>query len=62
MIAEEEIAQKRRDDYEEQMRVLLSRTMSENGGLLTKGFSDVEMDAKSVDFFQRLACVAIKVH
>ena len=45
MLAEEKFAQERRDEYEEKMRVLLSRTMSENGGLLTKGFSDVEMDA-----------------
>ena len=53
---------KRIDEYEEKMRVLLSRTMSENGGLLTKGFSEDEMDTKLVNFFQRFACVAIKVH
>ena len=62
MIAEVEFAQKRRDEYEEKMRVLLSRTMSDNGVLLTKGYSEDEMDKKSVDFFQRLACAAIKVH
>ena len=60
MIAEEVFAQKRRDDYEEQMRVLLSRTMSDNGGLLTKGYSDVEMDAKSVDFFKDLLVLQSK--
>ena len=43
MIAEEEIAQKRRDEYDEQIRVLLSRVMSENGGILTKGFTEEEI-------------------
>ena len=38
MMAEEEIAQKRRDEYDEQIRILLSRAMSENGGILTKRF------------------------
>ena len=60
MLAEEEFAQKRRDEYEEQMRVLLSRTMSDNGGLLTKGYSDVEMDKKSVDFFKDLLVLQSK--
>ena len=60
MLAEEEFAQKRRDEYEEKMRVLLSRTMSDNGGLLTKGFSDVEMDKKSVDFFKDLLVLQSK--
>ena len=32
MNTEEEIIQKRRDEYDEQIRVLLSRAMSENGG------------------------------
>ena len=60
MLAEEEFAQKRRDEYEEKMRVLLSRTMSDNGGLLTKGFSEDEMDAKSVDFFKDLLVLQSK--
>ena len=60
MLAEEKFAQERRDEYEEKMRVLLSRTMSDNGGLLTKGYSDVEMDAKSVDFFKDLLVLQAK--
>ena len=32
MNTEEEIIQKRRDEYDEQIRVLLSRALSENGG------------------------------
>ena len=60
MLAEEKFAQERRDEYEEKMRVLLSRTMSDNGGLLTKGFSDVEMDAKSVNFFKDLLVLQSK--
>ena len=46
----EENVHKRRDESEEKMRVLVSRTMSENGGFLTKGYSEDEMGAKSVNF------------
>ena len=60
MLAEEEFAQKRRDEYEEQMRVLLSRTMSDNGGILTKGYSEDEMDKRSVNFFKDLLVLQTK--
>ena len=56
----EEFAQKRKDEHDEKMRVLLSRTMSENGGLLTKGYSEDEMDKKSVDFFKDLLVLQSK--
>ena len=59
MLAVEAIAQERRDEHEEKMRVLLSRTMSDNGGVLTKGYSEDEMDKKSVDFF-KIYCSTIK--
>ena len=42
------------------MRVLLSRTMSDNGGLLTKGFTEEEMDKKSVNFFKDLLVLQTK--
>ena len=48
MIAEEELAQTRREEYEEQYRVLLSRAMSEKGGILTKGFTAEEIEAKAL--------------
>ena len=60
MLAEEEFAQKRRDEYEEKMRVLLSRTMSDNGGILTKGYSEDEMDKRSVNFFKDLLVLQTK--
>ena len=56
----EEFAQKRREEDEEKMRVLLTRTMSENGGLLTKGFSEEEMDKRSVNFFKDLLVLQSK--
>ena len=34
--------------------------MSDNGGILTKGYSDVEMDAKSVNFFNDLLVLQTK--
>ena len=52
MMAEEEIAQKRRDEYDEQIRVLLSRAISEKGGILTKGFTEEEIEAKAIGFFK----------
>ena len=58
--AEEEIAQKRRDEYDEQIRVLLSRAMSENGGILTKGFTEEEMDTKAIGFFKDLLVLQSK--
>ena len=42
------------------MRVLLSRTMSDNGGVLTKGFSEDEMDKRSVNFFKDLLVLQSK--
>ena len=60
MIAEEEIAQKRRDEYDEQIRILLSRAMSENGGILTKGFTEEEMDTKAIGFFKDLLVLQSK--
>ena len=62
MLAEDEIAQKRRVEYDEATRVLLSKVMSEKGGVLTKGFTEGEMEAKFVNFFQRLNCFADEVH
>ena len=38
------------------------RTMSDNGGLLIKGYSEDEMDKRSLKIFQRFACVTIKIH
>ena len=49
MIAEEEIAQKRRDEYDKQIRVFFPRAMSENGGILTNGFTEEEMETKAKD-------------
>ena len=60
MIAEEELAQTRRDEYNEQYRVLLSRVMSEKGGILTKGFTEEEMDAKTLNYFKELLILQTK--
>ena len=46
MDIEEEIAQKRREKYDEATCVLLSKVMSEKGGVLTKGFTESEIEAK----------------
>ena len=60
MLAEDEIAQKRREEYDEATRVLLSKVMSEKGGVLTKGFTEGEMEAKFVNFFQDLVVLQMK--
>ena len=60
MIAEEELAQTRREEYEEQYRVLLSRAMSEKGGILTKGFTAEEIEAKALNYFKDLLVLQTK--
>ena len=62
MDIEEEIAQKRREEYDEATHVLLSKVMSEKGGILTKGFSESEIEAKAVNFFSRFGCFADEIH
>ena len=60
MIAEEELAQTRREEYDEQYRVLLSRAMSEKGGILTKGFTAEEMEVKALNYFKDLLVLQTK--
>ena len=38
----------------------LSKVMSENGGILTKGFSESEIEAKAVNFFRDLIVLQMK--
>lgn len=54
MIASEEIAAERREAYEESSRILLARLMSEKGGMLTKGYSDTEIEGKALSFLKEL--------
>lgn len=54
MIASEEIAAERREAYEESSRILLARLMSEKGGMLTKGFTEAEIESKALGFLKEL--------
>ena len=46
MDAKEEILFNRRKEYEEQQRVLLSKLMSEKGGMLTYDMSENEIEVR----------------
>ena len=50
MDAAEQIRVERRELYEEQQRILLSKLMSEKGGMLMKGATDKENEAKAMEF------------
>ena len=60
MDAAEEIRVERREQYEEQQRILLSKLMSERGGMLAKGATDKENEAKAVEFCKQMQILEMK--
>ena len=60
MDAAESIRTKRRELYEEQQRILLSKLMSERGGMLAKGATDKENEAKAVEFCKQMQILEMK--
>ena len=52
MDAAEEIRAQRREEYNERQRILLAKLMSEKGGMLMKGSTDKENEAKAMEFFK----------
>ena len=60
MDAEEEILFNRRKEYEEQQRVLLSKLMSEKGGMLTYDMSENEIEGKMTEFLRDMSVLDYK--
>ena len=60
MDAAESIRVERREQYEEQQRILLSKLMSERGGMLMKGATDKENEAKAVEFCKQMQILEMK--
>ena len=60
MDAAEQIRVERRELYEEQQRILLSKLMSERGGMLTKGATDQENEAKAMEFCKQMQILEMK--
>lgn len=60
MDAKQELIFERRKEYDEQQRLLLSRLMSEKGGMLTKNFSENEIEGKMTEFLREMAVLDYK--
>lgn len=60
MDAKQEICFDRRKEYDEQQRILLSRLMSERGGMLTKDFTENEIEGKMTEFLKEMAILDYK--
>lgn len=60
MDAAEEIRAQRREEYNERQRILLSKLMSEKGGMLMKGSTDKENEAKAMEFFKQMQILDMK--
>lgn len=60
MDAAETIRAERREEYEEQQRILLSKLMSERGGMLTKGTTDKENEVKAIEFCKQMQILEMK--
>lgn len=60
MDAKQEISFDRRKEYDEQQRILLSRLMSERGGMLTKNFTENEIEGKMTEFLREMAILDYK--
>lgn len=60
MDAKQEISFDRRKEYDEQQRILLSRLMSERGGMLTKNFTENEIEGKMIEFLREMAILDYK--
>ena len=60
MDAAEEIRAQRREEYNEHQRILLAKLMSERGGMLMKGASDKENEAKALEFFKQMQILDMK--
>lgn len=60
MDAKQELFFERRKEYDEQQRLLLSRLMSEKGGMLTKNFTENEIEGKMTEFLREMAVLDYK--
>lgn len=60
MDAKEEILFNRKKEYEEQQRVLLSKLMSEKGGMLTYDMSENEIEGKMTEFLRDMSVLDYK--
>lgn len=60
MDAAEQIRVERREEYNERQRILLAKLMSERGGVLMKGASDKENEAKALEFYKQLQILDMK--